>query len=94
MLPLMKEVSAFCQGNKIAQTDYEPFLSDLDYECYTEEINSFNLPNVTCPCNVACQENTYTSSVTISTWPSNQYWVITCMHNYAIFCQGFIINTM
>ena len=38
-------------------------------------MNSFNQPNVSCPCNVACYEKSYTSAVTVSTWPSNQYWV-------------------
>ena len=38
-------------------------------------MNSFNEPNVSCPCNVACYEKSYTSAVTVSTWPSNQYWV-------------------
>ena len=46
-----------------------------EYQCYTKAMNSFNQPNVSCPCNVACYEKSYTSAVTVSTWPSNQYWV-------------------
>ena len=50
-------------------------IESSEYQCYTRTMNSFNQPNVSCPCNVACYEKSYTSAVTVSTWPSNQYWV-------------------
>ena len=29
----------------------------------------------TCPCKVACHERNFQSTISSSTWPSNQYWL-------------------
>ena len=29
----------------------------------------------TCPCEVACHERNFQSTISSSTWPSNQYWL-------------------
>ena len=63
------------------------------YQCYTRTMNSFNQPNVSCPCNVACYEKSYTSSVTVSTWPSNQYWVgQSCNNMYMKYKTKTMVN--
>ena len=45
-----------------------------DYACFQNILDQFDDENKTCDCNVACHEAQFSSSVTVSTWPSNQYW--------------------
>eukprot|EP00090_Calanus_glacialis_P004580 TRINITY_DN13435_c1_g1_i1.p1 TRINITY_DN13435_c1_g1~~TRINITY_DN13435_c1_g1_i1.p1 ORF type:complete len:302 (-),score=83.60 TRINITY_DN13435_c1_g1_i1:31-864(-) len=45
-----------------------------DRTCYDDIIRQFDTRNRSCPCEVACFERQFQSSVTVATWPSNQYW--------------------
>ncbi len=50
-------------------------MADNDQTCILDVLESFNNNSLGCPCNVACTENVFSSSVSASTWPSDQYWV-------------------
>ena len=57
-------------------------MADNDQTCILDVLESFNNNSLGCPCNVACTENVFSSSVSASTWPSDQYWVYSTNRNY------------
>ena len=43
-----------------------------DRICYEETIEKFDKRERVCPCGVACKERNFQSTISSSTWPSNQ----------------------
>ena len=48
---------------------------DSDYDCTQNVLALVNNGTRKCNCPVSCHEVDFTTSMSISTWPSNQYWV-------------------
>jgi len=49
-------------------------IEDSDYDCTQNVLAMVNNGTHTCNCPVSCEEVDFTTSMSISTWPSNQYW--------------------
>ena len=47
---------------------------DSNYICFEKIFRKYDSLESQCSCNVACNEFDFSSMVTTSTWPSNQYW--------------------
>ena len=62
-------------GNNQQDVDVIYLISATDYDCVTEVIQGIDIGEIGCGCNVECQEEDYTVSLSTSLWPSSQYFV-------------------
>ncbi|XP_059081142.1 degenerin deg-1-like [Tigriopus californicus] len=52
-----------------------PVSNNTDYTCFERVFEEYNKLKRNCSCTVACQETEFASTVSVSKWPSNQYFV-------------------
>ena len=64
---------------------YNLLLSDSQYVCFDQVFTEYDTLQRNCSCNPACSEFDFTSQISTSTWPSNQYW-----EDIAIFDLGIL----
>ena len=61
-----------------------PSVNNSDFQCFDTIFNEYDRQEKNCSCNPACNEFDFTSQISSSTWPSNQYWEDMAIHDLGI----------